>query len=151
MASMFKRGGKKAKGFWYTSWTDHNGKRRTKCTFTTDKATAERIAKKHEADAALRRDGVIDLALDAISKESGRSIESHLADDERKIRAANQTDKHVISTTQFIRWIADHAEFKTAADISADGVNHYAGKLRNEGRATRTIQAHLSAIKAFTK
>ncbi len=151
MASVFKRGGKKAKGFWYTSWTDHNGKRRTKCTFTTDKATAERIAKKHEAEAALRRDGVIDPALDAISKESGRSIESHLADYESKLRAANRTDKHVISTTQFIRRIADHAEFKTAADISADAVNRYAGKLRNEGRATRTIQAHLSAIKAFTK
>ena len=80
MASIFKRGGKRAKGDWYASWFDHNGKRLTKCTRTTDKATAERIAGKHEADAALRRDGVIDPTLDAISKESQRSIESHLAD-----------------------------------------------------------------------
>ena len=80
MASVFKRGGKKAKGYWYVQWFDHNGKRRTKCTKTTDKATAERIARNYESDAALRRDGVIDPALDAISKESQRSIESHLAD-----------------------------------------------------------------------
>ena len=67
MATVFKRGGKKAKGYWYVQWYDHNGKRRSKCTQTTDKATAERIARKHEADAALRRDGVIDPTLDAIS------------------------------------------------------------------------------------
>jgi len=148
---IFKRGGKKAKGYWYASWTDHNGKRSTKCTFTTDKATAERIVRKHEADVALRRDGVIDPTLDAISKESQRSIEAHLADHESKLRAANRTDKHITSTTRFIRWIADHAGFKIAADINADGVNRYAGKLRNEGRAARTIQAHLNAIKAFSK
>jgi hypothetical protein len=34
-------------------------RRRVKCTHTTDKATAERIANKHEADAALRQDSVI--------------------------------------------------------------------------------------------
>ena len=151
MASVFKRGGKKAKGYFYVQWYDHTGKRRTKCTQTTDKATADRIARKHEADVALRRDGVIDPALDAISKESQRSIESHLSDFESKLRAANRTDKHITSTTQFIRWIADHAGFKTASDISADGVNRYAGKLRDEGRAARTIQAHLNAIKAFSK
>ena len=151
MASIFKRGGKKSKGNYYASWTDHNGKRRSKCTQTTDKATAERIARKYEADAALRRDGVIDPTLDAISKESQRSIEDHLTDYESKLRAANRTEKHITSTTQFIRWIADHAGFKTASDICADGVNRYAGKLRDEGRAARTIQAHLNAIKAFTK
>lgn len=151
MATVFKRGGKKAKGYWYASWYDHNGKRRTRCTRTTDKATAERIAKKHEADAALRRDGVIDPTLDAISQESKRSIESHLADYESKLRAAGRTDDHVKRTTQFIRGIADYAEFKIASDIRADGVNRYAGKLRDEGRAARTVQAHLSAIKAFTR
>ncbi len=38
-----------------------------------------------------------------------------------------------------------------AGDITADGINRYAGKLRDEGRAARTIQAHLSAVKSFTK
>ena len=94
---------------------------------------------------------MIDPTLDAIGKESQRTIEAHLIDYESKLRTANRTDKHITSTMQFIRWITDHAGFKTAADISADGVNRYAGKLRDEGRAARTIQAHLNAIKAFTK
>ena len=151
MATVFKRGGKSAKGNWYLAWTDHNGKRRTKCTRTTDKATAERIARKYEAEAALRRDGVIDPTFDAVKQESERSIEDHLADYESKLSAASRTTKHITSTTQFIRWIASYAKFTTAADISADGVHRYAGKLKNEGRAARTIQAHLNAIKAFTK
>jgi len=151
MASVFKRGGKKAKGYYYASWSDHRGKRQTICTRTTDKATAERIANKYETDAALRRDGVIDPTLDAISKESQRSIESHLTDYENKLQTANRTDKHITSTTRFIRAVAEFAEFKVAADISADGVNRYAGELRDKGRAARTIQAHLNAVKSFTK
>ena len=145
MASVYKRGGGKAKGYWYASWSDHAGQRKTKCTRTTDKATAERIAKKYEADAALRRDGVIDPALDAIGKESQRSIESHLTDYESKLCALNRTKKHVKSTVGFIREIAKYATFKTAAEITADGANKYAGKLRDEGRSARTIGAQPSA------
>ena len=151
MASVFKRGGSQAKGYYYASWFDHKGKRQTKCLKTTDKASAERIARKFEAEAALRRDGVIDPTLDAISKESMRTIETHLADYVAKLRTAGRTEKHIGSTKKFIQWISDHAGFTSAADISADAVNRYAGKLRDEGRAARTIQAHLSAIKAFTK
>ena len=147
----FKRGGKRAKGYWYTSWFDHKGKRHTKCTKTTDKATAERIARKHEAEAALRRDGVIDPALDAIGKESQRTIESHLVDYESKMRAANRTGEHVRRTIGFVRKISEWAEFYIASDISADAVNSYAGKLKDDGRSSRTIQAHLTAIKGFTK
>ena len=151
MATVFKRGGSKAKGCWYSSWVDHTGRRKTKCTRTTDKATAERIAKKHEADAALRRDGVIDPALDAISRESHRTIEDHLNDYQSKLQAANRTKKHVSSTMLFIRRIAEHAGFRLAADIQADGVIRYAGKLRDEEMSSRTIQSHLNAIKAFTR
>ncbi len=152
MATVFKRGGKNNRGgTYYISWFDHTGKRRTKSARTTDKATAERVARKLEADAALRRDGVIDPTLDAISQQSKRTIEEHLEDYENKLRAANRTEKHVANTLNFIRWIAEYAGFRTAVDITADGVNRYAGKLRDEGRAARTIQAHLSAIKSFTK
>ena len=155
MASVFKRGGKRNRGgYWYISWWEYTSKgrrRRTKCTYTTDKATAQRIAKKHEADAALRRDGVIDPALDAIGKESQRTIESHLADYEGKMRAPNRTEDHVIRTIKIVRTISEWAGFNVAADISADGVNRYAGNLRDKGRSSRTIQAHLTAIKGFTK
>ncbi len=152
MATVFKRGGKGNRGgSYYIQWFDHNGKRQSKSARTTDKATAERIAGKLESDVALRRDGVIDPDLDEIGKESQRSIESHLTDYEAKMRAANRTEKHVKNTAQFIRSIAANAGFQTAAEMSADGVNRYAGKLRDQGRSARTIQAHLTAIKGFAK
>ena len=151
MASVFKRGGKRAKGRWYASWVDHNGKRHTKSTRTTDKATAERIANKNEADAALRREGVIDPTLDTASREARRSIDSHLSDYEHKMRASNRTDDHVRRTVGTIRKIANWAEFITASNITADGVNRYAAKMNDDGLSPRTIQAHLTAIKGFTK
>jgi integrase len=152
MGSVFKRGGKKNRGGnYYVSWFDHTGKRQSKSAKTTDKATAERIAAKLESDAALRRDGVIDPALDGISQESQRSVESHLSDYKAKLQAANRTEDHIESTAKIVCWISEFGGFNTVSDISADGVNHYAGKMRNEGLAARTIQSHLTAIKAFTK
>ena len=151
MASVFKRGGKRAKGYYYATWKDHTGKRRTKCTKTTDKATAERIARKFETEAALRREGVIDPALDAISKESQRTIESHLADYESKLRAKGGTGKHIYHTARVIRCISEFAGFAIATDISGDSVNRYVDKMRDDGRSARTIQSHLTAIKGFTK
>ncbi len=152
MASVFKRGGKGNRGgSYYIQWFDHNGKRQSKSARTTDKATAERIAGKLEADAALRRDGVIDPALDGIGKESQKSIESHLADYEAKMRAASPGEHHVRTTLNYIRTIADFTGFNLASDINADGVNLYAQELRDFGRSARTVEAYLTAIKGFTK
>ena len=152
MATVYKRGGKANRdGYYYVSWFDHTGKRRSKCARTTDKAAAERIVAKLEADAALRRDRVIDPTLDEIQAQAQRTIESHLADYEAKLRAANRTEKHISSTLQFIREIAAAASFTTAADIAADGVAQYAAGLLEQGRSARTVQAHLNAMTSFTR
>src|SRR6186997_2971685 len=97
MASVYKNSSKGA-GNWYASWRDHNGKRQTKCTFTTDKAAAKRIAAKFEADAALRRDGVIDPRVETINGHAQRTIEAHLADYEAKMKAAKRTPGHISKT-----------------------------------------------------
>ena len=129
MASVFKRGGNKNRGGSYNvSWIDHTGKRQTKSA----KATAERIAAKLEAAAALRRDGVIDPMLDAISKESQRSIESHLADFENKLRAANRSDQYIRETVRYIHEITEAGDFENDAAINADAVTRFAGGLKDE-------------------
>ena len=152
MASIFKRKGKSNRhGYYYLSWHDHRGKRHTKCAKTTDKATAERIAAKLEADAALRREGVIDAALDAIGKESKRTIESHLADYESKMRAANRSDQYIRETAKYIRDITEVGQFEDAGEINADAVTKFANILKDKGKSARTIQAHLTAIKGFTR
>jgi len=136
---------------YYIAYFDHRGRRIVRSARTTDRATAERIAAKLEADAALRREGVVDPTLDSISRESRRSVESHLADYDDKLRATASSENHIVRTLKFIRLIAGAAGFELAADISADGVNRYARKLKEQRRSARTIQAHLTAIKGFTK
>ena len=152
MATVFKRGGKSNRGGWYyIAFFDHEGKRVTRSARTSDKAVAERIAAKLEADAALRRDGVIDPHLDAICDEAQRSIESHLADFEAKMQAANRKPKHIATTTGYVRTLALWADWKTVGEITADEVNRWAAKMKDEGRSARTIQANLTAAKSFTR
>jgi len=152
MATIFKRGGKgKRGGRYYISYFDHRGKRQTRSARTTDRSTAERIAAKLEADAALRRDGVVDPELDAICEQSRRSVESHVKDYEAKMGAANRASQHISTTVAYIRAISKDRKFEKVSDITSDGVHQYAGSLKDQGRSTRTIQAYLAAIKGFTK
>lgn len=155
MASVFKRGGKANRGgYWYVAWVDHAGKRRTRCTKTTDKAAAERIAAKLQSDTALRREGVIDPSLDAAAKESRRSIESHLEAFQAKLESAHRDPKHVRETVRQIRAIAKYGEMERAIDIAADKVIAAIKKIgaeRKTGFGPRTVQAYLTAIKSFTK
>ena len=133
MASVFKRGGKGNRGgYWYVSWFDHTGKRRSKCARTTDKATAERIGAKLETEAALRRDGVINAGEETVAQQSRRSIAEHLADFEAKMRAANRTAMHVSRTIAFVEQIATFANFTIAGDISADGLHRYGHTFRTK-------------------
>ncbi len=126
-------------------------KRRSKCARTTDKATAERIGAKFEADAALRRDGVINAGEETVAQQSRRSIAEHLADFEAKMRAANRTAMHVSRTIAFVEQIATFANFTVAGDISADGLNRYARHLQDQGKSARTIHSRLTAMKSFTR
>lgn len=152
MATVFKRGGKANRtGYWYVSWFDHTGKRRSRCTKTTDKAAADRIAAKLESDAALRRDGVIDAAIDATAQESRRSIESHLVDFRAKLEAASRSTNHVDRTCRMVRSYDSWAAHSTVGEVTAESVNLYVAKLKSDGLSSRTIQANLTAIKSFTK
>jgi integrase len=152
MASVFKRGGKANRGgAWYAAWKGSDGKRKTKCTGTTDKSAAERIAAKFEAEAALRREGVIDAQLEGVADQARRSIESHLADYEAKLAATSKGGYHVHSTLKAIRDCCEAAGFRIAADIAADGVNHFAAKLRTMKQSARSIQFKIGAIKGFAK
>ena len=94
---------------------------------------------------------MIDPTLDTISKESQRSIGSHLADYESKLRTAGRTDQYIRETVRYIHQIAEEGEFNDVATINADAVTKFASKLRDEGKSVRTIQAYLAAIKGFTR
>ncbi len=146
MASVFKRNNSPN---WYAEWFDHTGKRISCSTRTTDKRSAERIAGKWEADAALRRENVIDPRLEQLAQQGERSIKDHLQDFRASLDSANRTVKYIDHVVGVIKKIASAAGFVSVRDISADAVNRYASELRRT-RSTRTVQSHLGAMTQFT-
>ena len=151
MASVFKRGGSRAKGPWYIQWQDHLGRRRTMCTRTSDKATAERIAKKYEADAALRREGVVDAEAEGYCLEAKRKLTDLLVEYEAKLTANSRTERYVRETKTRLKRIFESGELALVRDLTPQALERYAAKLADAGKSARTIQAALGDAKSFTR
>src|SRR4051794_28364868 len=90
--TLFKRDDR---GPWLASWYDHTGKRRERSTRTTDKAAAERILSKLIADAALRREGVVDARADQYGAAERRPVSEHLNAWHAHLTAKGVTAKQV--------------------------------------------------------
>jgi len=138
-------------GSYLIAYVDASGKRVEVNSETPERATAEQIAAKLESEAALRRRGIIDADQEAMADAGRRPLAQHLADFQAGMMAAGRTDDHVSRTVGFIREILDAAGYVNLADIKADGINRFASDLTTEGKAARTIQARLTAVKSFTK
>ncbi len=69
MASIFKRGRDKEKkrACWYISYSDENGKRRSRKGFT-DKGLTEQLAAQIEKDVWMRRNGMVDPRAEDLAK-----------------------------------------------------------------------------------
>lgn len=149
MASVFKRAGSP---YWYFQFVDYAGQRSVpKSTRTVDKQAAQRIANKHESDAALRREGVIDAAAERIIKQSNRSLQQHRIEFRRSLETSGKSTKHVEATEAAIIAAADLNNWQTLGDLTAEGLELYASELRKSGAANRTIQRKLAAVKQFAK
>lgn len=132
---------------WTLVWFDHTGRRRKRSSRTTDKKTAERILAKKIADAALRREGVIDASQDSFRDSATRPVELHLHDFAAKLRVADRGEQHITTTIKYIESFG----WSTLADITADSANRRTNELRKDGCGSRTIQAYLTAAKSFTR
>ena len=158
MASVYKRNGK---GKWYAAWMDMNGKQRTKSTGTTDKAAAERIAKKYEADAALRRDGVVDPSEDRYAEQGRRHLTEHLGEYHNYLVAKGGTEKHAKETKAMAERVAGLCQANHIKDLTASVVQSAINSLRaakqddsgqtKAGSSLRTCNAYLAAIKGFSR
>jgi integrase len=75
MASVFKRNGK---GNYVVQFYDHSGVRKERSSRTTDKRAAEQLAAKLEADAMLRREGIIDPRDEQFARQREIHVSKHL-------------------------------------------------------------------------
>ena len=152
MASVFKRGGKGNRGgYWYVSWFDHTGRRKSKCARTTDKATAEQIGAKLETEAAKRREGLIDPQLEGFVREARRPLAELVTEYKSKLVANGRTDRYIAEAVGYIERFAEAEEIKTAAQFTAERMAHFAEKVSDAGKSARTVQATIGAAKSFTR
>ncbi len=149
MGTLFKR---KGRPNWYAQYVDGDGKRVAhRSTGTSDKAAAKRILAKWEADAALRREGVIDLAAERLNSQVIRPFREHLKDFRASLSSAGKTQKHITATVDVIESVQGEAGWQTLGDIAIEHVEAYGARLRTDGAAGRTIQRKLAAMKQFTR
>jgi len=137
------------RGLWIAAWFDHNGKRQTRSTGTSDKAAATRILQKNVADAALRRDGVVDANAEAIEVQARRPIGEHLADWQTAMQAKGISDKRVMDTYNRALRIVEDCKYSMLADVDAAAVQRFIGTLRDNDLAPRTINGYLQAFGQF--
>jgi integrase len=147
MASVFK---KRGRGYWIVRYTDGSGKRREHSTGTTDRQAASRIAAKLEADAALRRDGVIDLHAERYAVEAKRPIQEHVADFERSLQARGNTPQHVALTLSRVRVVLDGAGCTSWSNLDASRVEDVLRRLRGKKRGPASVNHYRAAVRAFS-
>ncbi|XOV76597.1 MAG: hypothetical protein ACFHWZ_06930 [Phycisphaerales bacterium] len=101
MGSLSKRG-----RMWLAQFVDAEGIRRIRSTGSSDKREAERILRKWESEAALRREGVIDIRLERVSQQIRRPLAEHLEDYEAAMRTAGRANHTVATNCRYIRELA---------------------------------------------
>ncbi|MCP3915681.1 MAG: tyrosine-type recombinase/integrase, partial [bacterium] len=146
MASIFKRGGK---GRYQVSWYDHKGKRRTKSSGTTDHRAAERIATELEAQAALRREGVVDPRHDRFATENSKPLSRHVGDYIAHCGHVGHADRHVSQKERHLTLLFQEAELTKLFEITTDPVEQNLRTLREAGLSARTVNFRRQIVVAF--
>ena len=99
MASIFKRNGE---GAYVIQYFDHQGRRREHSSRTTDFKAAQRIAAKLGADAALRREGVVDSRADSVAEHARTPLAEHVEAFAAHLTTRGRSEKHVERTKQLL-------------------------------------------------
>jgi site-specific recombinase XerD len=147
MASIYRR---KKGGCFYITYKARPGERKT-VKGCKDRAATEAFARKLEADAMLRREGVIDMRAERLARSEALPLEDHLADFENAMLARGVTSKHLAATRGCIRMIVGACCFQRPVDLDPARVSAYVVDLRHQGAGARTINGRLTAFKAFTR
>ncbi len=147
MAGIYRR---KKGGCYYITYQVRPGRRKT-VTGCKDRAATEALARKLEADAMLRREGVIDARAEKLAQWESAPIEQHLDAFEQAMQGKGSTAKHIRSTLAYIRRLSEACGFERPADIDAARVAAHVAHLKREGAGARAINARLTAYKSFTR
>jgi site-specific recombinase XerC len=145
MASLRKRG-----NVWYYRVVDAAGKQseRRGCS---DKRATEGMAAAAEAESSRVRSGLSDPKVERMAASERKPINAHLADFVATLTAKNGDPKHVRQTERYTLRIIDLAGIRSVSGVVPSAVMQAVGTLRGRGLSARTINAHLTAAKQFSR
>jgi len=158
MASIYRR--TKGGNFYITYWA-RPGQRRT-VKGCKDRAATEALARKLEADAMLRREGVIDIKADQYAKAEARRLvvkdaegnvtDGHVADFHAMLLAKGNTTKHAQMTLSRVVIIIEECKAERPSDLAASKIQAAIAALRDrEYISLQTCNYYLRAMKHFSR
>jgi len=146
MATIFKRKGSRV---WTIQFFDAQGRRRERSSRTTDRRTAERIANKLEADAALERAGVIDPQQARLAEANRRPLSEHLAAYLQQLEDAGRAAHTMADKRHVLPLAFEELGAVRLTDLSAEAVGRFLGRQRASGKAPRTVNHYREILRAF--
>lgn len=133
------------------AWFDGTGTRKVRSSGTTDKRAAERLAAKLEADAMLRREGVVDPRADQFCVAARKPLLDHIEDFVRFIRNKGNTDKHADDRCAQLRRLVEAMRADRLADLTPGRVQGALAELRtSRPLSLRTLNRYAVAMKSLT-
>ena len=157
MASNYRR---KKGGTFYITYHLRPGQRRT-VKGCKDRAATEALARKLEADAMLRREGVIDVRNDQYAKAEarplvvrdgdGKVIDGHLADLHAALLAKGVTRDRADLVRTRVNKVLRLAKAERISHLSPSAVQGAIAAVREDGLSLQTCNDTLRAIKQFSR
>lgn len=151
MASIFKRTrrGKPAKKY-TIGYRDGNGKWR-EIAGSADLTMTKRMASQFEADALLRRRGVLPPEADPLVVMEQEPVIHHLLNYTSYLDGKGDTEKYIEQLGSYVEMVCKDCGFKTIGSMNSAKVMAYVGDLRRQGVGVVAINSRLRAIKGFAK
>jgi hypothetical protein len=145
MASYRKRG-----NIWYYRFKDHTG-RQVERKGHWNRATTKALARRSEDETARIRAGLLPPP-EATTQKSvpAQTLREHVDSYIRHLNHKGKDPKYVAQTKNYINRIVDYCGVESPTDLTPDGVLSALDSLRNQNLSARTLNAHLTAIKALS-
>jgi integrase len=147
MASVYKRPGQLK---WYAKWKDELGKWQSRAE-STDRAAALRAANHLEAEAMLRRDGVIDSAQDKLTDNAKRPLAEHVAEFFTGMAGKGDKPSTILDTRRNLDMALQGCGFTSIREIEATKMHGFITDLRRRGLGSCRINHLITTAKGFSR
>lgn len=150
MGSVWKRKTDKRRSGvpWWFTYINELGKRRTEKGTCSKEETTE-LLQAAEARVLRRKHGVVSAKDEKFAEHAKKPITQHIEDYLAHCECVGHNDKHHHNVTQQLKRIVRVTRAVHLRDVDAPAIERYMMKMKEAGRAPRTINHHLKAAKAF--